>query len=203
VKCFRCSSWPCGCRDGIALIHGDCREVLPALQFDVVVTDPPYPRLDYGWEFIPPDSFGFTCRQFWFWMTKEPFPLTPTAIHVWAKSNVYIGDHEQCEFIYEVGGKRVDSVLRYGAINCRMNAQMNSDEFFDHPCQKPIRLIKRLVERTDGDVLDPFTGSGTTLVAAKQLNRKAIGIEIEERYCEIAANRLRQEVFSFTEQGSV
>jgi len=71
-----------------------------------------------------------------------------------------------------------------------------------HPTVKPIPVIARLM-RTGSDVgqciLDPFMGSGTTLVAAKQLGRRAIGIEIEERYCEIAAKRLEQEVLQFTE----
>ena len=67
-----------------------------------------------------------------------------------------------------------------------------------HATQKPLKLYLTLLQRTPGNiVLDPFLGSGTTLVAAKQLNRKAIGIEIEEKYCEIAANRLRQEVLDF------
>lgn len=65
----------------------------------------------------------------------------------------------------------------------------------DHPCPKPLPLMRDLVGLfTDpGDViLDPFMGSGTTLVAAKSLNRQAIGIEIEEKYCEVAVDRLRQ-----------
>lgn len=70
----------------------------------------------------------------------------------------------------------------------------------DHPCPKPERAWKKLlasVSLPDQTVLDPFMGSGTTLRAAKDLGRRAIGIEIEEKYCEIAANRLRQEVLSF------
>ena len=63
-----------------------------------------------------------------------------------------------------------------------------------HPTEKPVRLMSAILEWTQGVVLDPFMGSGTTLRAAKDLGRKAIGIEIEEKYCEIAAKRLSQEV---------
>lgn len=68
-----------------------------------------------------------------------------------------------------------------------------------HPCPKPIRQMEWIVNRVSlvGEtILDPFMGSGTTLRAAKNLGRKATGIEIEERYCEIAARRLSQEVLS-------
>ena len=71
----------------------------------------------------------------------------------------------------------------------------------DHPVPKPIKLLHTLIERwtSPGDlVLDPFMGSGTTLRAAKDLGRKAIGIEIEERYCEIAAERMGQEVLNLS-----
>ena len=74
-----------------------------------------------------------------------------------------------------------------------------NEDVKQHIAQWPLKLPKQILSRTPGDmILDPFMGSGTTLRAAKDLRRKAIGIEIEEKYCEIAAKRLSQEVFDFT-----
>ena len=65
-----------------------------------------------------------------------------------------------------------------------------------------MRHIVGLAAPVGGMVLDPFAGSGTTLLAAKEMGRQAIGIEIEPRYCEIAVKRLRQEMLPFGEQDS-
>jgi site-specific DNA-methyltransferase (adenine-specific) len=72
-----------------------------------------------------------------------------------------------------------------------------SERLTEHPTEKPLWLFETLVQAScpvGGLVLDPFMGSGTTLHAAKNTGRRAIGVEFNERYCEIAANRLRQEV---------
>ena len=74
-------------------------------------------------------------------------------------------------------------------------AEQNGD--IGHPTVKPLKVICKLMKTGSAHgsiVLDPFMGSGTTLVAAKNLGRRAIGIELEEKYCEIAVNRLRQGV---------
>lgn len=74
-------------------------------------------------------------------------------------------------------------------------AQHSSYREFGHPAEKPVDLLSRIIsESGPGAVCDPFAGSGSTLVAAKALGRRTIGIEIEERWCEVAANRCRQEV---------
>jgi site-specific DNA-methyltransferase (adenine-specific) len=89
------------------------------------------------------------------------------------------------------GGNDVPNVIRIGGIKPREN---------DHPTPKPLELFWWVMQlhTLAGDlVLDPFMGGGTTLRAAKDLGRRAIGVELEEKYCEMAARRLSQEVLAF------
>jgi site-specific DNA-methyltransferase (adenine-specific) len=94
------------------------------------------------------------------------------------------------------GAARIFS-MKWKGIACSKAGENNG--LRKHPTQKPLRLMRWCIGQTKSrlPILDPFTGSGTTLHAAKQLNRRAVGIEIEERYCAIAANRLRQSVLQF------
>jgi len=106
-------------------------------------------------------------------------------------SRSYMLDYEVIVYAtsndFALPGKRHGSVWR---------CQIDSPSSYSHPTQKPVGIMVMCIERfLVGDtILDPFMGSGTTLRAAKDLNRKAVGIEIDERYCEIAATRMSQEV---------
>ena len=187
---------------GITIYHGDCREILPHLEpVDLVLTDPPYPNynMEHGkyWEQteINWDRLNLSIPQLIFWPADRPFPYSYTAIHIWHKPNGQSNLHYEC--IYERNGKRVYRVYRVPIINYE-----TLPEWQPHPTQKPIKLIIQLIRKEHQKVLDPFMGSGTTLVAAKQLGRKAVGIEIEERYCEIAVKRLQQECLDLSIESS-
>lgn len=123
--------------------------------------------------------------------------LTPKRALVWVKNNHTSGDLEgdyanKTEFcVYAQKGRRLLNGKR--ETNVIENKRQNTDL---HPTEKPLDLIMRLIEKSSTlseIVFDPFLGSGTTAVAAKQLGRKYIGIELSERYCEIANERLKQE----------
>ena len=214
--CYRCGSWPCVCRDGQTIIHGDCRELLALLEpVDLVLTDPPYGichSSSHGasWQntMIKGDT-DTTLRDCVLESIESPMAVFGTwktppvgkarGALVWDKGPAFgMGDlslpfKPSWELIYICGdgwiGSRDPGVWR-GQVVVSWESRGRK-----HPHQKPVELLSYLLSKHGGHVvLDPFLGSGTTLRACKDLGRRGIGIEIEERYCEIAANRLRQEV---------
>ena len=206
----------------VTLYLGDCREVAPALAFDSVLADPPY---GVGWNTDPDRSRGgpgfppITGDDEPFdpaWMLALERPLiTWGANHyasalpdspswlVWDKRpSGHVNDQADCEMAWSnLGGpaRMFRKAWQGGGTLARENGTYRRSW---HPTQKPVALMGWCLEKLSGTVLDPYTGSGSTLVAAKQLGRKAIGIEIEERYCEAAAIRLSQgSLFEMAEQG--
>ena len=195
---------------GITIYHGDCREVAEWLSADVLLTDPPYGMAyNSGWQPRAIEGDGSTASRdaaltMWgdrpalvFGRWNCPHPQATRMALTWDKGDwPGMGDltlpwGPSTEEVYVLGagfiGKRSGSIVR----GDRMTGETV------HPNEKPVSLMVRLLQKCPpGVVADPFMGSGTTLRAAKDLGREAIGIEIEERYCEIAAKRLAQEILA-------
>lgn len=116
------------------------------------------------------------------------------ALLVWDKVSFGMGNgfRQQAEFVLHASKGIGDNFLRHD-LGTVFQALRQSNEI-GHPTVKPIGLVQRCLSAVPGSVLDPFMGSGTTLLAARGIGRQGIGIEIEESYCEIAAKRLDQGV---------
>ena len=198
------------------VIQGDCFEVMkliPDKSIDLVVTDPPYgmnfqsnhrfKKYDkiegddkYPVEILA-ELFRVAKRAVYVFCRwdnlRELFPQK--SVIAWVKNNWSMGDllHEhgrQWEAICFYPQENHEFIKRIPDV---IYANRTGNNF--HQTEKPVELIAQIIAANVGEtVLDPFLGSGTTAVAAKQLGRKFIGIEISEKYCKIARDRLRQEV---------
>lgn len=202
------------------IYHCDARDVVPSLAFDSVITDAPYgvgvdyadhddslDALDALIEWLTPTLLdGRTHAVFpgvgnlhrwpqptWTlcWMEPAGTRTGKWGFSTWQPILAYGRD----PFLATgTGGRRPDSLRTNATSATNLKEREGSG---GHPCPKPLQVMTWLVWRataSEAVVLDPFMGSGTTLVAAKQSNRRTIGVELSEAYCEIAARRLAQEV---------
>lgn len=200
------------------IYHGDNRIILPELnQADLILTDPPYGigrdrsknetsrhggRKAYDkqlWDKTTPEKESFilmfeksTYQIIWGGNYFTPHLPPSMGWLVWDK------DQRIANSDVELAFTSFDCALR--VFNCNRNIICREGAF--HSTQKPLKLISWCIEQADKQasiqtIIDPFMGSGTTLVAAKLLGRKCVGIELEEKYCEIAVKRLAQAYLKF------
>ena len=208
-------------QDGITIYHGDCLAVLPSLCFaagDAVVTDPPFNAgKAFANDDVSPLEFRAFCNRFALALhAVSPENLLIEVGKGDETMRTEIGRY--FDFRYSiclnytnamrngaVGYANFGLVLwfsRGGKVHQRYKDRLdsalhNTKGEFEHPSPKePAHYghLCRMFSAPTGLIVDPFMGSGTTLLAAQQEGRRAIGIEIEERYCEIAAKRLSQGV---------
>lgn len=202
--------------DWVTIYHGDCREILPDLvDCDLVLTDPPYGvrtdtdsatrgRRARGITHPPVhgDTTPFNPHHLMRFRRLVLFGANNYASRLpdsqsWIVWDRLSGDSRtaDAELAWtNLGG----TVRRFGHL---WNGVLRDSEIGNHlhPTQKPVALMAWIIARwtrPGQTVLDPYMGSGPVPRAAKDLGRKAIGIEIEERYCEIAAKRCQQEVLA-------
>ena len=210
--------------DAVTIYHGDCCEVLAWLEADVLITDPPYgtelvgrdvsygrgQNRRHGRTDVPPgviaNDNGTETRDnaltLWgarpacvFGSPRLPDPpITIADRLVWDKKRLGMNGgpwRYRHESIYVTAG-----FTRTNDAACSIIEAFPDQS--EHIHAKPHTLMLRLVEAAPpGVIADPFMGSGSTLVAAKACGRRSIGIEVDERYCEIAAKRMAQEVLDF------
>jgi site-specific DNA-methyltransferase (adenine-specific) len=201
----------------VTIYCGDCRQILPFLgRFDLLLTDPPYgikaDRIrdsqkygwrDYGrdtnWDHAPPANWviemllSFADKAI-IWGGNY-FSLPPSmGWLVWDKGqrDFSLAD---CELAW-TSERRATRIFNYSRATALQDGKQ-------HPTQKPEKLMTWCITQAEPvtTILDPFAGSGTTGRAAKDLGKKATLIEREERYCEIAAKRMSQEVLSLWAAG--
>ena len=187
---------------GLSIYLGDCLAILPQLgrEFDLCLTDPPYPNnagyFDDGIQTARTLLATLQVHEvlvFWSELEWPTVDMPRVAQHIWHRTNVNGRPYESMYHFAQDGTKRRSTVRKWAAVFGGVGP--GCWEYIGHPTQKPVGLIEWLltdVLREQGTVLDPFLGSGTTLVACYRLGRQCVGIEISEKYCELAAKRLEE-----------
>jgi DNA modification methylase len=201
---------------GITIYHGDCSEVVESFGlhwgeklFDLLLTDPPYGIGNDGQKESNGAHGGRKAYEFRGWDAAPPPPPLLMALCALARVQIIWGGNyfslppTQKWLVWDKGQRinQSDGELAWTSMNGALRIfTLNRVELMldgaVHPTQKPEVLMRWCMDQA-GDpatVFDPFMGSGSTLVAAKRLGKLSVGIEREERYCEIAARRLQQEV---------
>jgi site-specific DNA-methyltransferase (adenine-specific) len=199
---------------GITIYHGDARELLGGWRPDAIISDPPYGLAGNGRPegygrgvgVVSGDStpdlaqwleqyvydVGVPAVLFGMWQRVPIWP--PRRQLVWDKGKFGLSGTD----LPWISSHEIAWVFGKGWLGTKRGTVYRSRRAWStvHPTQKPVDLMQWIISSavSEWTILDPFMGSGTTLVAAKNLGRTAIGIEIEECYCEIAAQRLSQEV---------
>ena len=209
---------------GITIYHGDCREILPELEpVDLVLTDPPYNvGKNYG---THKDNMSIYDYEIWIntiaqlcknvaknqaWIAPRYkmlmyLKIFPNAhivvVKRGARGPIRGGWSDQFETILVTGKPNRCEVDLWEDIRLKGEGYFFREQTYGHPGYTPYPIMYRCAKLlSQRNIIDPFMGSGTALVAAKELGRKAIGIEIEEKYCEIAAQRLSQDVLPLFEK---
>ena len=207
--------------DQVSLYHGDCLEITDWLDADVLVTDPPYgiawsigqnnaansrahagiandTNTDYRDEVL--HMWGDQKPAIIFGSHRAPPPANVKQTLTWKKPadagvvGSTTGYRTDTELVFLCGNHKRRNACRSSVLESRggMHRYLSG-----HPHAKPVGILEQLQEWTEGVVADPFAGSGSTLIAARNLGRRAIGVELEERYCEIIAKRLDQMCLDF------
>lgn len=203
-------------QDGITIYHGDARDILPSLQAEVVITDPVWPNCPEGLIAGSDDPYGLfrgICdvlpsglRQMVVVMRNDSDPRFLAAVPArlrfqqvtWLQYVMpgYLGrvlGGNECGYVFGEAVLRVPGRKVIPSISPK--AQPGDRPNNGHPCSRAQVHFDWLVSWFSDQhetIIDPCMGSGTTLRAAKRLGRKAIGIDVEEKWCALAVDGLRQ-----------